>query len=340
MSSHARIAPRTDSLAEPSIATVDPRELHLMTRAAFLYHGDGLRQQEVAERLQVSQARVSRLLASARELGIIRTTVVPPPGLHTAVAHELSRRYGLEDALVVEPRHVGDGEDRLTPALGAAAAELLQDLLVDATAVGLTSWSRAQRAMVGALLPVPDAATTVVVEALGDIGSPEVQHEADDATRRLAEIVGARPVYLRTPAVSTSASARAFALTENSYAGEALALLDRLDLALVGVGTPEVVPHLDEGRNSFTAGDFAEVVAAGAVAELDLRFIDADGAPVPSALDDRVTGITLEQLRRVDRVVAITGGARKLPALRAALRGGWLDVLVTDVATASQLLMR
>ena len=68
-----------------------------------------------------------------------------------------------------------------------------------------------------------------------------------------------------------------------------------------------------------------------------LRFFDADGAPVISPLNDRVIGMELEQLRKVKRSVGIAGGQRKVAAIRGAVRGGYINVLITDLLTAEAL---
>jgi DNA-binding transcriptional regulator LsrR (DeoR family) len=76
---------------------------------------------------------------------------------------------------------------------------------------------------------------------------------------------------------------------------------------------------------------------AGAVGEICLRYVDAAGTPVHTELDDLTIGVTLEQLRRAKRRWAVVGGAGKREAIRAVLAGNWIDVLVTDRATAHHL---
>jgi DNA-binding transcriptional regulator LsrR (DeoR family) len=66
--------------------------LRLMTKVARLYHEHEIRQPEIARRLHISQARVSRLLKSAQEAGIVRTTVVVPEGVQTELEEERRRR--------------------------------------------------------------------------------------------------------------------------------------------------------------------------------------------------------------------------------------------------------
>ena len=306
----------------------------LLAKVARLYHHSGLRQTEIADRLRISQTRVSRLLQQAETEGIVQTVVVPLVGLDGEIEEDLEARYSLAEVHVIET--VSDDEPELAIELGAAAAAIFATMPVDMPVVGLTSWSRTLRHMVAALRPVRTG-TATVVEMLGGLGPPDQQYEAARATQRLATLTGAEPVFLRTPGVVASAEVRTALLTHDAYAREALDLLDKLDLALVGVGTCAVDPPLQAGNNFFSEDDLREVVAAGAVGQLCLRFLDEEGTPVPSRLDDLVTGVTTEQLRAAKRRWVVAGGPSKYPALRAVLLGGWADTLVTDAATARWL---
>jgi len=191
--------------------------------------------------------------------------------------------------------------------------------------------------MIDAMRPVRTG-TTTVVEMLGDLGPPDQQHEAARSTQRLALLTGAEPVFLRTPGVVPVPQVREALLAHDTYARHALRLLDGLDLALNGVGTCDVVPPLRAGNNFFTDEQLRDVIAAGAVGQICLRFLDAHGAAVPSPLDDLVTGVTAEQLRTAKRRWVVAGGPAKYAAIRAVLLGGWTDTLVTDTATARWLL--
>ena len=116
------------------------------------------------------------------------------------------------------------------------------------------------------------------------------------------------------------------------------ALWDHLTVALLGIGSLEPSPLLRESGN-VVSDELAERLGAlGAVGDVCSRFFDADGRALAAGIDGRVAGITEEQLRRVPRRVAAAGGARKLPAIRGALRGGWVTTLITDTATARALL--
>ena len=114
--------------------------------------------------------------------------------------------------------------------------------------------------------------------------------------------------------------------------------MDNLDIALVGMGNLAIRSDRLADGNFFTEEQFEAVRKAGAVGEINLRFIDANGKPVATAVDDLVIGVTLDQLKKADRRSGVAGGASKHEAALAAVRGGWINVLVTDEETAEYML--
>ena len=323
--------------AQPSaVPDADAEQLRLMTRVAWLYHMRGLKQSLIADTLDLSQSRVSRLLDAAIAQGIVHTTVRVPPGLQLEREHALQEGYGLQSAQVFDVPYPDD-ESALLRDLGRMLAVHLQEQPLDGDVIGITSWSRTLRETVRSLEGTAARPARLVVELLGDVGTPEVQHEAADVTRQLARYTGAQPRFLRVPGVTASAAVRATLLEHDVHARETLALHDELDSALVGIGPCSMDLKLMPGDSSFAREQFDTARALGAVGEVNLRFIDADGNVVASDLDDLVIGVTLEQLRRCPRRLAVAGGPSKYEAIRGSLRGGWINSLVTDVRTAEHL---
>lgn len=315
---------------------LDGEQQRLVTKVALLYHHHGMKQTEIARKFGISQPQVSRLLELAQAMRIVRTTVIVPEGLHARLEGDLEAAYGLRQAIVAEVSDA-DSEDSVIRDLGRALAHHLPTLLTGAHTVGLTSWSRSLHAAVDELLPVADSTVEAVVEMLGDVGDPVLQHEAAQTTVSLAATLGAEPKFLRVPGVTTSTAMREGLLMHDAHAQEALELLNSMDAALAGVAGCHATGALGPGDNFFTEEQFAFARSLGAVGQVNLRFIAADGTPVPSELDSLVIGVTLDQLKRTPQRIGVAGGASKYEPIRAALRGGWLNTLVTDVDTAEWL---
>ncbi|QIK72624.1 hypothetical protein G7070_10530 [Propioniciclava coleopterorum] len=106
--------------------------------------------------------------------------------------------------------------------------------------------------------------------------------------------------------------------------------------ALVGIGSVEPSPLLRDS-GTILDGVADRVQRLGGVGDICFRYFDGQGRALNADVDAQIAGITEAQLRRVPRRVAAAGGPRKVEAIRAALLGGWVTTLITDVDTASAL---
>lgn len=312
-------------------------ELRLLARVARLYYTDGLRQPEIASRLDLSQARVSRLLKRAEAEGIVRITVTAPSGVFPELEEELQQAYGLKVAFVVDAPGGADNEDRLLQELGAAAAYYLEAVLRSGDIMGISSWSSSLLATADAMRPLPKLTGVRVVQVLGGVGNPSARLHANRLTHHFAELVNGEAVTLPSPGIAGSAES-AQVLREDSYVAATLDLLKDLSLVLVGIGALRPSRLLASSGNVFSREELEELSSEGAVGDICLRFFDAAGHPVEGRLDERVIGIRLDELKVIGRRIAVAGGTRKTAAIRAALRGGWVNTLITDRATAESLL--
>jgi DNA-binding transcriptional regulator LsrR (DeoR family) len=306
-----------------------------MTKVARLYHEHGVRQPEIARRLHISQARVSRVLKSAQEAGIVRTVVVVPAGVQTELEEALEQRYGLRDAVVVDC--FDDSDDGVIYDLGVAAAAYLEATMTGGDVVGISSWSSTLLAAVDAMRPLARSGAERALQLFGGVGNPAAEGHAARLTQRFAELSGARPTFLLAPGIASSREVRD-ALLQDQFVTAALEELDDVTLALVGIGSLEPSTLLQRSGNIVPEAELAELGRLGAVGDICLRFYDAQGHHVPSEVDERVIGITLDQLRNVERCVGIAGGPRKYEAIRGALLGGLVNVLITDHVTAERLI--
>lgn len=331
--SSAPIVTRVTS--QPGQGVPAPDRLALMSKVARLYHEQGIRQPEIADRLGLSQSRVSRLLREAVQVGIVRTVVMPPPGAQTDLEVALVDRFGLLDAVVVDAP-AEDGPE-LLQALGGAGALLMERTLRKGDRVGLSSWSSSLLAVVDSMSPGAGVGADLVVQLLGGIGQPQVQVSANRLTERLASLTGAEAYVVAAPGVVASRALRDELLSD-SYLHGVVSLWGDLTVALVGIGSLQPSPLLKDSGNTAPEKDMAILREHGAVGDVCLRFFDGDGQLVSGDLDERVLGIPVESYRAIPRRVGVAGGPRKLDAILAAVRGGWVNVLVTDVTTAASLL--
>lgn len=310
-------------------------ELRLMAKLANMYYTQGLRQTEICRRLGIHQSTVSRVLKKAEREGIVRVTVSLPVGTHTDIENELQSRYGIDEAIVVECL---EDEGQIARDLGATAAFYLETTLKPDDVIGISCWSSALLAMVESMHPSQRWKTTRVVQILGGVGNPNAEVHAAQLTRRLADLLGGVATLLPAPGVVGSSDARQV-LMNDRFVREVVAIFPTITLALVGVGATEPSRALASSGNVFSSQELKRLSSKGAVGDICLRFFDSEGKAVITELNDRVISIELEQLRKIQRVVAVAGGRRKVAAIRGALMGKLVNVLITDLMTAEQLLV-
>jgi len=163
-----------------------------------------------------------------------------------------------------------------------------------------------------------------------------LEHSAE-LTQRIAQRLGARLRLLPAPGI-VATRAMAKALKADPQIANALELAANADIALVGLGAPTPDSLLLRTSTILNRQDLERIQQAKAVGDIALRYLDADGVPLELELNERLIGLTIEQITKIPRVIGIAGGVSKHNIIRAALRGKILDVLVTDLGTAQALL--
>ena len=315
------------------MSTIEHENARLMTKVARLYHEQGLSQPNISARLHISQSRVSRLLTKATEVGIVRTTVVNTAGVYAELEDELEKRYSVSEIVIVD---TADSEEQILKSLGSAAAHYLESTLTGGDKIGISSWSATLLSTVEAMRPKVSKVADEVVQVIGGVGESNAQAHAVRLAGRLAEVTGARVSYLPAPGlVSTPDAARA--LFANQNISSVLNSVEELTLLLVGIGSIDPSKLLKESGNSLSEKERKELAKLGAVGDVCMRFFDENGKSLKTNLDKRIIGISADQLKNISRRVAVAGGARKHKAIRAALEGGWVNVLITDHKTAKKL---
>ncbi len=309
-------------------------ELRLIARVSRMYYEWDMRQSEIAKQLGLSQATISRLLKRSEAEGIVRISVNLPKGVYTELEETLVKKFGLRDAIVVDC--LEDNETMIQRELGAAAAYYLESIISPNEVIGISSWSATLLGLVDALPPVKRKPNVKVVQILGGVGNPSVEAHATRLTSRMAELIKGEAIYLPVSGVLASEAAQDI-LIADEVAQQAIRLFDKVTIALVGIGAIEPSPLLAQSGNIFSPEEYKLLRQANAIGDILERFFDQNGKLVETGLEKRVISMSLEQLSKVDRAIGVAGCSRKFEALLGALRGHWINILVTDRFNAKRL---
>ena len=312
----------------------DPEKTRLLVKVARLYYDEDLSQDVISSRLGLSRSKVSRLMAEARETGVVQIKVVEPEALFVDAESRLEERFGLQEALVVESQP-GDSQAQVSRAVGNAAAGYLTRAISSRSTIGMC-WGDTLRHMVSNLTPQrhPNAQ---VVQIIGGIGQPDAEVHATELCRSMARTLSCRLTLLPVPGIVADQRTRE-ALLSDVHVQRAVEAFDDLDIAFVGIGAPTRDSVTMRDGSIITRAELDGLLRRGAVGDIALRYYDSSGVCIESDINDRIIGMTLEQLKHVPRIVGVSGGPQKVAAIAAALRGELVNVLVTDSVTAQKLL--
>ncbi|MGN6033037.1 MAG: sugar-binding transcriptional regulator [Thermomicrobiales bacterium] len=305
-----------------------------LATVARMYYLDGLGQGEIADIIGVSRSTVSRQLTAARERGIVRISVDACDPRPTELEQALVERFGIRRAIVVRGLDVADGHAR--KAVAYFSAGIVAGWIAEAGTIGIAG-GRTLGLMTQFMEPSAGAAPTPpeIVQLMGVVGTAPTSVDASELARMLARRFHASFRTINAPAFMEDRQSRDLLLAHRQIRAvhEAFA---HIDIALVGIGTP--FDSLFAERQSLSPADLHTLRQADAVGEICGRFFDRWGRECDTALRDRVIAVELDALRRCGDVVAVTAGASRSTAIRAALAGGLIQSLVIDEAGAAAVL--
>ncbi|MBX2883917.1 MAG: sugar-binding transcriptional regulator [Granulosicoccus sp.] len=302
----------------------------LAVRIARCYYELGMTQQQIAEELGIGRARVIRLLAEARERGVVTISINSPLTENLDLAERLVNRFNLESAEVC----LAQTHDELTLAqqLGAAAGDYIWRFIDDNMTISV-GWGMTLKELVKQL-DKRDTQNVSVVSLLGSLTRMSSVSRFE-ATTEFAEILGAECHYLTAPIVCDSKQTREHLVSQSMFE-EVRHMGLSSDLAIVSIG------GLDSATirkvDMVSDADFISVRKKGAIGNFLGYYIDDRADIVAHPINERIIGISGEQFRNIPRRIMISGGLNKVTALNAVLEEGLLTDIVTDSKTAKALL--
>ncbi len=310
----------------------DEQREHLMVQAAKLYHELDRTQSEIAKELGLTRWQIGRLLSDARAHGVVRIDIVPRSPRRPSLESELQRRYKLREAVVVPVTLVNEGI--ILDSVALAGAQFIASLYPKPQMFGI-SWGRTMAAMVRWMPHGWNQGLHVVV-LNGGTGRTSSPTQPVDVAVRLANSAGGFATILPVPAILGLQSTKE-ALERDPVISSVLALAEKVPIACFTMGAlSEQSVHVESGH--LTKREVALLRKKGAIGDILGRFINLDGEIADQEINARTVGLDPIMLRRKEYSICVAGGESKHRVVRAGLRAGYFNVLITDEKAASYLL--
>ena len=307
----------------------------LLADVAEMYYVEELTQAEISRAIDMTRSAVSRMLTEARNKRIVEINVRRPLHFDAGLEAALQERFDLQGAHVLAGKGGAD-YDKLRRLLGQTAAGALKELLRPQMSCGV-AWGTTVSATIEAL-EVPDPVPMRIVQLVGVLRSNSHAFNAQALVEIMARKLGGEGTYLYSPFIVENA-ATARSIRNITDVRETLDAGKRCDIALMGIGTV-----LDPAFSSLYQGGHVALEAleelrrGGAVGDVGGVHIDINGNAAGGDFGDRLVGIAGPDLLAIPTRLAVAGGVAKAEAILGALRGGYVNLLVTDSETAEAVL--
>lgn len=301
----------------------------LKTRIAWLYHVEGLTQDEVAQAVGLNRSRVLRVLAGARADGTVQVRVTTRLSRCVELERRLEERWSLGRAVVV-PRP--QGRVPVEALVGGELGALLNGAVRPQMTLGL-GWGKTLTSGLPSIEPRGPEGLRVI-SMLGGLTRVSAVNPSEFAWR-VADRLSAECLLLAAPVFAPDRRTRD-ALLGHAGLKEVFDRARALDVAVVS--TSDLSPHSTIVEYGLLSRDeIASLERAGAVGDVLCHFVDAQGNLVDHAINERVVAVHPHDLRGARNLVLASGGWQKLAAIRAALRLLSPGTLVTDETVAERL---
>ncbi|MED4582705.1 sugar-binding transcriptional regulator [Brevibacillus choshinensis] len=309
---------------------MDSEKQRLSIEATKLYYQFDYSQQEIADRLGVSRPTVSRLLQHAKEQGYVRIEIIDPREDVNALAKALQDQYRLDTALVCYSP-LNEYEE-IKKSISKKAASFIQEVVKDGDIIGVT-WGTTMHEIGLQLEPKPVRGVEVV-QLKGGVSHSQVNTYAMEIVNLFADAFHTVARYLPLPVIFDNLAVKEM-VEKDRHIGRIIELGKQANIAVFTVGS------VKEDSLLFRLGYFnqeeQEQLRRTGAGDICSRFFDEKGNICSEEINNRTVGIDLPELRKKEKAILVAGGQRKIEAIRAALAGGYANILITDQFSAQAL---
>ena len=312
----------------------------LIYKVCSLYYQDNMNQQEVGDYLGVSRSSVLRMLQKGREMGIVTIELHNPRFYdYGEMEKTLERAYGLKDVLIVE-NSVLDTRSEAASYMFGSASDYLHSFFKEGDRIGVAMGNTLNN-VVNTNKVYEKHKNLIFVALEGSISRITVEGtdvQGNEIARKFAEKFGGTYTQFLSPAVFSDWKVLEFFMKEKAV-NYILDEFKKLNVVVVGIGVPDGTEHTLSKAGYLADEERRKLVERGAVGDMCLQFYDKDGnTDQYSFYNDRVAAMRLGDVRRIPSKIGIAGGARKVDAVIGAIRGGFINILITDTECAKRLI--
>lgn len=308
----------------------------LLVRIAEMYYQEDKNQNQISKELNIHRSTISRLLKRSRNEGIVNISINYDKAGSYHIEKELQEKFGLKKAIIV-PAANDLSRSQKDLLLADGVDSYLKEIIADNMIIGF-SWGETMSAIPSGLTDHHVSNILCVPMIGGPSGRLSSDFHVNTITYEASKKLNGRALLIDSPAFPETVSLKK-ALLENEFNQELIAYWRRIDIAILGIGSPCL--KASESWKQFYGEDvLAYLEGKKVIGDVVSRFYNIDGEHIENELDERLIGIDGTDLKRAAYRIGVAESVEKADSIAAALKGGYINVLVTTEETAKEVLKR
>lgn len=312
----------------------------LIYKVCCLYYQDDMNQKEVGDYLGISRSSVLRILRKGKEMGIVTIELHNPRFYdYGDMEKKLEKEYGLKDVVIVENSVLDTREEAVSYMFGTAA-DYLYSFFKEGDRIGV-AMGKTLNNVVSTNKTYEKFKDLLFVAMEGGISKITIDGtdvQGNELARKFADKFGGTYSQFLSPAVFSDKKVLDFFMEEKAV-NYILDDFKKLNVIVVGIGVPDRTDHTLDKAGYINGKELKKLVEEGAVGDMCLQFYDRDGNTEQFGFfNDRVAAMRLKDMRRIPSKIGIAAGERKAEAVEGAIRGGYINILITDNECARKLI--
>lgn len=308
-------------------------EKSLLTEIAIAYYEHELTQEEIAKKFNISRVKVGRLLKKARAEGVVEINVKYHPIFTSQLEKRLIDEFGIHRALIAIDEN---NEEEQRKQVAALVSGYLNNTLKDGMTIAVGQGRNV--AAVGEHVGLYSNKLCKFICGIGGVQRIGDPVDADHICRNLAAKFNGTNETLYSPAYLENKEFRDIFM-QNGVIKETLDRARKADIALVGIGDMNENSYMVQLK-WFTPQEVTEAkIKQGAIGEIaGYGFFNLYGEPVDTVMNNRVIGLSLDDLRAIPCVIGIASESTKAMAILGALRTGIINIIATSASNVNTIL--
>jgi len=309
-------------------------DMQMMVQVAKLYYLDGLTQQSIAKELGISRSYISMILSEARYLGIVDITIKNPLSTNDNLADALKKSFGIKHCYVIPT-----GVTAIKPLTKIVAAQgvLIAESLIESHSTVGVAWGMTCYEFMTAFSNESGLSDVNVVPLIGGSYRLSSEYQLNEMVRMFAEKLMGTPSFIYAPALADTVEEKAMYMN-SQYMQSIVKKWSQLDLAVVSVGAPSEYYNSKEPFDPKTLRREYEKSKGKSVGDIGARRFNIQGEFLDNEYNNRIMGITEDDLRHAKNVLCIAAGNHKVLSIIGALKLNIITHFITDENTATALL--